>query len=248
MTDSIVARKCFIYSIESSSGKRYIGSTLKPKYRMTSHLKTAEQMSHRSPTFQAEFNVVGRHGFRMVVLAIVPEDLRQVYEDIYIRLYKPELNAVQAAVPFKNKAHIDKVNAARKSKPTYSEHLAKANAESSKIVRRKVRCVETGQVFNSIQDARAFAGGSRLGVALQKPSCTAYGYHWEYADDNYRPRSKGNAANKVKIVCIETGDVFEGHAPLIEWFASKGVVAEKPTLSQALTKGYQAYGHHFKRI
>ena len=54
-------------------------------------------------------------------------------------------------------------------------------------LKKKVQCVETGQVFNSIKDAQDFcnpnvAGGSRIGVVLNISDKTAYGYHWmEYA-------------------------------------------------------------------
>lgn len=46
----------------------------------------------------------------------------------------------------------------------------------------RVRCVETGDVFDYIQqacDAYGIKHASSISIALDKPDRTAYGYHWE---------------------------------------------------------------------
>lgn len=52
---------------------------------------------------------------------------------------------------------------------------------------RKIKCVETGEIFKSLSDASLFSKGDRRGVSLIIRSAkniknTAYGYHWIYVD------------------------------------------------------------------
>lgn len=65
---------------------------------------------------------------------------------------------------------------------------------------RKVRNVETGDVFDSIQEASVAYNIGKVGIirTCQGLHQTAGGYHWEYVG----PRS----LNKVR--CIETGEIF----------------------------------------
>ena len=72
---------------------------------------------------------------------------------------------------------------------TYSEniyHSYQTGLHSCKH-RKKVRCVETGVVFDSVKDANAHSGirGKRVGQVCNKlKGCnTAGGYHWEWVND-----------------------------------------------------------------
>lgn len=249
MSEQIVPQSTTIYLLKSSSGKSYLGATVNLTHRLYSHFNSAKRGSHRSAAFQKEFDIVGKDGFSKQVLAIVPSELGRTYEDIFIKLYKPELNGVMMAVPFQSASHIEKVNAAKKASPFLEEWFAAAHLASSKVVRRKVLCVETGKVFDSIRDAGIFAGGTRLGVALKKPNCTAYGYHWRYADENYRPRSGlAFGRNKTKIMVVETGEVFDNHHSLKTWYLSKGVKISSAGISSGCTKNHRVGGYFLRRI
>ena len=52
--------------------------------------------------------------------------------------------------------------------------------------RKKVRCVETGKVFNSVMEANEFVGGcpnnSVISKCCKNPNITYKGFHWEYVD------------------------------------------------------------------
>ena len=56
------------------------------------------------------------------------------------------------------------------------------------VNRKKVRCIETGQVFDSIVEAATWLGLSYKGAVGNIGACckgtwkTAYGYSWEYVD------------------------------------------------------------------
>lgn len=48
------------------------------------------------------------------------------------------------------------------------------------VNRKKVRCVETGEVFESIESAKRIFGITCIWKALQDSNRTAGGFHWEY--------------------------------------------------------------------
>lgn len=249
MTDAIVSRTVTIYKITSVTGRSYVGATVNIAGRLSSHLGSASRGTHRSPLFQAEYDAVGKEGFTLSTLAVVPIEDRVAQEDFFIKLHGAELNGVLSAVPFRDKAHIDKVNAAKRASPMAETWCLDAREAAHKVLRRKVLCVETGEVFDSVRAAGDFAGGHRLGVALQKPNCTAYGYHWQYADDNYRPRTgKFLGRSKTKIRVIATGEVFDGHPALKAWYAAQGIKIAGATISQACTIGCRAKGYYLERV
>lgn len=64
----------------------------------------------------------------------------------------------------------------------------------AKSVGKKVRCVETKKIFDSIRDAEIFMNPNEpykkikektnIGMVCNGRSHTAYGYHWEFVEDN----------------------------------------------------------------
>lgn len=64
---------------------------------------------------------------------------------------------------------------------TSAENKANSSQAGRKIIRSKVRCVETGEVFKSMVQAAAFAGCHRytINLCLLGKQPTAAGYHWE---------------------------------------------------------------------
>lgn len=76
-------------------------------------------------------------------------------------------------------------------------HTEETKSKLSKIMKaksvgKKVRCVETGRIFNSINDAEAFMHPNEpsqkirlrtnIGMVCNGRGQTAYGYHWEFVD------------------------------------------------------------------
>lgn len=64
---------------------------------------------------------------------------------------------------------------------TSAENKANSSPAGRKIIRTKVRCVETGEVFKSMVQAAQFAGCHRytINLCLLGKQPTAAGYHWE---------------------------------------------------------------------
>lgn len=78
------------------------------------------------------------------------------------------------------------------------------------IARRRVRCIDTGIVFNTITEAYEITGIDKTSIshACNGRVSVAGGYSWEFVDN---PTSKGNKKSGYapkSVKCIETGKVY----------------------------------------
>ena len=77
---------------------------------------------------------------------------------------------------------------------------------------RKVRCLETGEVFDMIKQAAeaVHVGPSSILQCLSGKSKTAGGLHWEYASEKPKPTKLVSQIKPARplIHCIETGEKF----------------------------------------
>lgn len=87
-----------------------------------------------------------------------------------------------------NKPEVDHINEDKQDNRvenlrwvTSAENKANSSPAGRKIIRTKVRCVETGEVFKSMVQAGQFAGVHRytINLCLLGKQPTAGGYHWE---------------------------------------------------------------------
>ena len=85
--------------------------------------------------------------------------------------------------------HKKKVSEALEGKPKSEEHkkkISEAQKGKKNHNSKKVRCIETGQIFDCISDANEYMGKSRKCMSIchccKGRSKTAYGLHWEYID------------------------------------------------------------------
>ena len=71
--------------------------------------------------------------------------------------------------------------ATMKEQNMYGSRIERAAASKCK----KVRCVETGVVYESVKAAAAFIGssGTQISKVLKGKAKTHRGYHWEYAEE-----------------------------------------------------------------
>jgi group I intron endonuclease len=126
----------------------------------------------------------------------------------------------------------------RKSYANRSKESKERHRLSLANKRRKVVCIETGEIFESIALASKIFGKPCLenGIrqAIVKPSLTAGGYHWRDFDSildkdtpvihyktgqsedtikkSLEARKKIKELKMRKIVCVETGEVYESVA------------------------------------
>ena len=115
----------------------------------------------------------------------------------------------------KNQAHISRACKEKLSVAGYHWYYAdEPRPEPHELKmpnRREVVCIETGELFNSVRSAEKAIGCSGIGKAL-KSGIRAGGYHWRYADSDVElPEKRQHEVNK-RVVCFETGEVFESVA------------------------------------
>ena len=79
--------------------------------------------------------------------------------------------------------------------------------------RRRVVCLETGEVFDSVSEAARAAGVSQSNISacLNGKARTAAGLHWapEGSDVSIEGIEAGRKLRVRRVVCLETGDVYE---------------------------------------
>ena len=57
--------------------------------------------------------------------------------------------------------------------------------KANQATKKKVKCIETGKIYNSVKEAAQDVGGangSHIGQVCNKKRKTAYGFHWEWTN------------------------------------------------------------------
>ena len=76
---------------------------------------------------------------------------------------------------------------------------------------RRVRCVDTGEVFKSITEAARHydLDGSDISRCCRYKTGTCGGKRWEYIDKPITPKRQSFRTYKKRVRCVDTGEVFE---------------------------------------
>lgn len=87
---------------------------------------------------------------------------------------------------------------------------------------RKIRCVETGEIFSSIKAAAEHCGlnSPNISAVLSGKNQTSGGYHWEYVNGQppqHRPEEMRRKVSKP-VRCIETGVIYKSASKAAEVF------------------------------
>ena len=80
---------------------------------------------------------------------------------------------------------IDRINVNKGYCPENCRWVTKAEQNNNKRNVKRVKCVETGEIYISVADAKRKTGTSDtlIGRCLKGAGKTAGGYHWRYAND-----------------------------------------------------------------
>lgn len=144
------------------------------------------------------------------------------------------------------------VKLGRKHTPEHSEkirqsHLGQGWKPSTyEKCCRKVRCVETGEIFSSIKAAAESYNlkPPNISAVLAGKSKMCGGYHWEYVDGQapqHRPEKFHRKMGKP-VRCIETGIVYESVSKAAEAFG----VSDSAIGNAANGKREKSCGCHWK--
>jgi group I intron endonuclease len=186
-----------IYTITSPSGHCYVGSTVDFKRRWCKHLCFLRKGTHHSLALQHAWNKYGEENivFKKIFLCRRQDLLK--WEQHFIDKLNPKYNTCLIAGNTLGVMHSEeskqKISLAKKGRKA-SEETRKRMSNSKKgrvMYSKKIKCVETGIVFNSISEAaRQFVSGQkqvRSAVANIVQACKGkcdrrYGYHWRYVN------------------------------------------------------------------
>ena len=148
------------------NGKRYIGQSKDIKRRFNQH--------KRKPPARMvdDFNRYGVDAFKFEVIEECAENVLDKRETFYMNELNPEYNIRTEGRGISEEA-CEKLRALKtgKKRPDIS---------------RQVKCVETGEVFESIRAAAKWCNvpDTTIVMLLKGKGRTAGGYHWIYADED----------------------------------------------------------------
>lgn len=116
-----------------------------------------------------------------------------------------------------------------------------------KPLRLKIKCLETGEIFNSIADAaRQYKKTPSLFNCYFNGRVKSIGgLHFEYLDQKYNKtnkkiiREKRNR-KKIPVICLETGEVFDSVLS-----AAKRYSVYRSSIYDAIDYGHRCKGLHF---
>lgn len=155
-----------VYQITCTvNGKKYIGQSTDVRRRFTQHKR-------KPPTGMVDdFNQYGVDAFKFEVLEECAENLLDKRETFYMNELHPEYNIRTEGHGISDKAR----------ESLRQQRTGKKRPDLS----RKVKFVETGEVFESIRAAAKWCNvpSTNIVMLLKGKGRTAGGYHWIYADD-----------------------------------------------------------------
>ena len=117
------------------------------------------------------------------------------------------------------------------------EKMRKSHIGQRSPMSRPVWCVETGQFFDSCEEAGRIYNltGSRISRAARGERKSCGGYHWQYFDSEPQ-----KIIYKKNVLCRETGDVYPS---LTAAATSFGVTPQ--AIRYAIKNGTRSAGHTF---
>lgn len=251
-----------IYQITcTANGKKYIGQSIDIKRRFTQH-KT--QTSNKN--LKEDLEQYGNKAFTFEILEECTVKELTAREDYYLKTVQPEYNILfEGRTVFVSDETREKQRQAKLGKKLTPEHCSKISQSNlgntmSEETRRKhfkaVRCIETGQVFESLKQAAEFAGISYncISRVVHGRRQSSAGFHWEFVDKTKslsnnrkpcKPISEKTRRKRFKTVrYIETGSVFESLIAAAEFLGIK-----YPNISAVLHgKQMTSGGFHWEYI
>lgn len=265
-------------ALNTETDECYIGRTGSTLERRRSwHLSNADKTREDgTPVYTNAFadalRRYPRESFQWMVLesGLCKEDAysREAY---YIKLYDAELHGYNMKpddlTPWNkgrqmNEVYRDNLRGekngmfGRTHTPEYrawrSQHMKEIQNGANNPSARRVRCIETGDVWDSVVDCAKATGIGRDNIAACcRPTSrnkSAGGLHFEYADDKERRLNTDKAGGKNPkarhVRCIETGQEWSSMA---ECAAEIGV-SESAISGACRIPGKKIKGFHFKKM
>lgn len=169
-----------IYYIKClSNNKMYIGSSIDIKARLTWHISHLKNNTHYNKDMQNDYNNCGVESFVFDVLELTSENELNEKEMYYINLYNVVQNGYNKIKSIggrykKTEKHKKNLSNKRNFTDEHKRNLSKAYKRNVikdknfyKCNTKKVQCIETGVIYNSITEASINTNKSYYSISYQ---------------------------------------------------------------------------------
>lgn len=175
------SKLCGIYKISNlTNSKIYIGSSKQIRKRWVAHIKDFIDNTHDNKKLQNHFNKYGIENFMFEIVEFCEEEDLIEIETNYILKFNSIKEGFNIILPAKQP-----------------------------INDKRVKCVETGIIYKSINEAAEKTGvrSDSISAVCRGIQAKAGGYHWELVDE---PGKKyKNKANRVrKVYCFNNDTTY----------------------------------------
>lgn len=221
-----------IYKIKNLvNGKVYIGQTIKkPEYRLSRHKKQLSTCTHNNKHLQNAYYKYGENNFKVSIIERVEINNLDDREKYWIGFYKSKDGVYNIEgggnknkfIPEETKKRISiAVKKALKRPEVIEKHRINAikNRAGGNGNAKKVICISTGEIFNSIIEA---ADKYNLTISDISKNCTgerdSAGFHkngitlqFAYYEKNktYKLKNIKGLQKQRKVICTNTKEVFD---------------------------------------
>ena len=177
-----------IYCIKcTKNNKVYIGKSKNLRRRKSQHLYSLRHNSHCNYLLQRDYNCFGEEFFEFIVLEYTDNDLSTL-EILYTEKYNSNnlnfgYNIFKGTKPPKYVSEkIKQYNIGRSPSKETRDKISTSLKSSNSPKAKKVRCIETGEVFNCVRDIKRLKGlpNGSISKCCRGIQESCGGYHWEY--------------------------------------------------------------------
>lgn len=128
----------------------------------------------------------------------------------------------------------------------YHECTRPEGGKNRKSQSKPVMCMETGIIYPSTGEAERQTGIGRTGIAkcANGVAITSGGYHWGYIVDGEPVFHKRPDYNRMRIKCLETGEIFNSMAECARSLGEK----DAGTLQSTIKYGCRHKGKTYVKI
>lgn len=218
-------------AINKENGKRYIGITIHSlKRRISGHVSQSKH-GRSSPPFMKALRNYGAECFKWEILCHATNRENLLFlEEYFIDEVKPEYNVLPGGIglTYGNKNALgNKGRTGRINSPLMREHISEGLKKSKKLFRKKVKCLDTGVIYNSLAEAgeklkmdwtgiQKVCSGKRqknLGLRFEfiktrkiykKPNISQ-----EQNEAWLRRRNMGPEASSKRVFCLDDFRIFD---------------------------------------
>ena len=158
------------------NGKSYIGQSQNIAKRLRSH--KSNKHKYHNYIIKNAISKYGWENFDKTVLEFCPVEKLDEREIFWIAKYQPEYNIKEGGG--RGNHSIQTREILRQSTKSQWQ-----NTDIRKIFQKQIICIETGEIFESVNSAAAKIGvnHSAISQVLNGKTKTSGGYHWDYLND-----------------------------------------------------------------